>query len=384
VKRVVVLGSTGSIGTQVLEVAEAHPSRVRVVALAAGHNVGLLAQQVKQFRPLHVSVAREEDAQRLREMAGETEVHAGAAGLLAVATTPADLVIGGLVGSAGLEPVLAALRAGTDLALANKEVLVMAGPLVLREAERSGARVLPLDSEHVAIHQALAGHRRAGVRKLWLTASGGPFRGWAPERIRKATPEQALNHPNWSMGPKISVDSATLMNKGFEVIEARWLFDLQPERIEVLIHPESVVHSLVEFRDGGWLAQLSVPDMRIPIAYILGMPDRLELPSVRPLDLAEYGAFHFEAPDPARFPALRLAADAARAGGTAPAVLNAADEVAVRAFLERRIPFPAIVETAAEVLEAEPVRPATDLAEIRAADHDARARALRCIEERYA
>jgi len=384
VRRLSLLGSTGSIGRQTLEVAAAHPERIAIAGLAAGGNLELLIQQTKQFQPALVSVTRRDDAARVREAVSNlgVEVVSGPEGLRAVAEAEADLVIGALVGSVGLEPVLAALEQGRDVALANKEVLVIAGPLVLQEARAHGARLLPLDSEHVAIHQCLAGHPPEGVRKIWLTASGGPFRTWSPDQIRDASPEQALAHPNWQMGPKVTVDSATLMNKGFEVIEARWLFDCEADRIGVLIHPESIVHSLVEYVDGSWLAQLSVPDMRIPIAYVLGMDDRLAIPGLRPLDLVEAGALHFDAPDLERFPALRLALEAARSGGTAPAVLNAANEVAVEAFLAGRIAFTTIAETVERVLEGEPVRPGLDLGEIRDADRGARERAQRAIEER--
>ena len=383
-RRLSLLGSTGSIGRQTLEVAAAHPERIAIAGLAAGGNLELLIQQTKQFQPALVSVTRRDDAARVREAVSNlgVEVVSGPEGLRAVAEAEADLVIGALVGSVGLEPVLAALERGRDVALANKEVLVIAGPLVLQEARAHGARLLPLDSEHVAIHQCLAGHPPEGVRKIWLTASGGPFRTWTPDQIRDASPDQALAHPNWQMGPKVTVDSATLMNKGFEVIEARWLFDCEADRIGVLIHPESIVHSLVEYVDGSWLAQLSVPDMRIPIAYVLGMDDRLAIPGLRPLDLVEAGALHFDAPDLERFPALRLALEAARSGGTAPAVLNAANEVAVEAFLAGRIAFTTIAETVERVLEGEPVRPGLDLGEIRDADRGARERAQRAIEER--
>ncbi len=383
-KRLCVLGSTGSIGTQTLDVAARFPDELRVAALAAGRSVDLLVQQCKQFRPELVSVARAEDAAAVRDAVGDPKLRVvcGREGLLEAATHDADLLIGALVGSVGLEPVVAALRLGRDVALANKEVLVTGGPLVLEEARRSGARLLPLDSEHVAIAQCLAGHGLAGVRKIWLTASGGPFRKASAEALAAATPEQALAHPNWDMGAKITIDSATLMNKGFEVIEARWLFDLPVERIGVLVHPESIIHSLVEFVDGNWLAQLGIPDMRIPIAYTLGMPDRFPLPDLAPLDLVALGALHFEPPDPKRFPALRIAFEALAAGGTAPAVLNAANEVAVAAFLAREIPFTAIAETAEEVLEELPVLPGLSLAEIRDVDERARARARSRIEER--
>jgi 1-deoxy-D-xylulose-5-phosphate reductoisomerase len=384
VKRVVILGSTGSIGTQTLDVVERFRDRLEVAGLAAGGNVDLLLEQVKQFRPAVVSVARPEDAERLRDAVGDPAIRvvSGPEGLLEAARESADLLIGALVGRVGLEPVLAALACGTDVALANKEVLVTAGALVLTEASRSGARIVPLDSEHVAIHQCLAGHPSEAVKRVVLTASGGPFRRMPREQMHSATREQALAHPNWQMGSKITIDCATLMNKGFEVIEAHWLFGLEPEQIDVVIHPESVVHSFVEYRDGSWLAQLGIPDMRIPIAYTLGMPERLPLPDLAPLDLVAAGALHFEAPDPERFPALRLAREALRAGGTAPAMLNAANEVAVQGFLDGEIPFTAIAETAEEVLEHERRLPGLGLDEIREADRRARERARRWIEER--
>ncbi|MFI5315133.1 MAG: 1-deoxy-D-xylulose-5-phosphate reductoisomerase [Myxococcota bacterium] len=383
-KRLALLGSTGSIGTQTLDVVSRFPERLRVSALSAGRSVDLLVQQCKQFRPELVSVARAEDAERVREAVGDPKLRvvSGPEGLLEVATHDADLVVGALVGSAGLAPVVAALRLGRDVALANKEVLVTGGPLVLEEARRSGAKLLPLDSEHVAIAQCLAGHPRSAVKKIWLTASGGPFRRADRAALAAAGPEQALRHPNWEMGAKITIDSATLMNKGFEVIEARWLFDLPVERIGVLVHPESIIHSFVEYCDGSWLAQLGIPDMRIPIAYTLGMPERLPLPDLPALDLLALGALHFEAPDPERFPALRIAFQALAAGGTAPAALNAANEIAVAAFLAREIPFTAIAETAEEVLGAVPVLPGLSLAEICDVDERARGHARRRIEER--
>jgi 1-deoxy-D-xylulose-5-phosphate reductoisomerase len=384
VKRVALLGSTGSIGTQSLDVIARFPDRLQVVALAAGRSVELLIQQCKQFRPELVSVARAEDVALVREALAPPapRVVSGAQGLLEVATCGAELVIGALVGSAGLEPVVAALRAGSDVALANKEVLVTGGPLVLEVARASGAKLLPIDSEHVAIAQCLAGQRGAAVRKIWLTASGGPFRRATPEQLARATPEQALAHPNWEMGAKITIDSATLMNKGFEVIEARWLFDLPPERIGVLVHPESIVHSLVEFADGSWLAQLGVPDMRIPISYTLGMPERLPLDDVASLDLVALGALRFETPDTARFPALRLAFEALAAGGTAPAALNGANEVGVAAFLAGELPFTGIAAVAEEVLGRIAVLPGRTLEEIRDVDEQGRRLARRWIEER--
>jgi 1-deoxy-D-xylulose-5-phosphate reductoisomerase len=384
VKRIALLGSTGSIGTQTLDVIARFPERLGVVALAAGRSVELLIQQCKQFRPELVSVARAEDVGVVREALGDQapKIVSGAAGLGEVATHDADLVIGALVGSAGLEPVVAALGRGTDVALANKEVLVTGGPLVLEAARKSGAKLLPLDSEHVAIAQCLAGQRGAGVRKIWLTASGGPFRCASAEALATATPAQALAHPNWEMGAKITIDSATLMNKGFEVIEARWLFDLEPARIGVLVHPESIIHSLVEYDDGSWLAQLGVPDMRIPISYTLGMPERLPIADVAMLDLVAQGALHFEAPDLGRFPALRLAFEALAAGGTAPAALNGANEVAVAAFLAGELAFTGIAAAAEEVMTSLPVLPGRSLEEIRDVDEQARRLARRWIEER--
>ncbi len=379
-KRIAILGSTGSIGTQTLEIVDRFPDRLEVAALAAGRNVELLIQQAKQFRPERVSVQREENLARVRDALSGTDVQIGT-DACEVARADADLVVGAFVGSAGLRPVLEALRHGTDVALANKEVLVMAGELVLAEARLHGARIRPLDSEHVAIHQCLAGQSQRAVKRVCLTASGGPFRQASPDELAAATPDDALAHPNWDMGSKITIDSATLMNKGFEVIEARWLFDLEPDRIDVVIHPESIVHSMVEFVDGTWLAQLGVPDMRGPIAYALAMPERLPLPDLAPLDLAALGALHFEAPDHARFPALGLARDALAAGGAAPAVLNAANEIAVEAFLTRRIRFTAIAKLAEKVLRKQGGRPAPDLEAILEADRRARADASRLVEE---
>ena len=355
-RRLAVLGSTGSVGEQALGVAAAFPERFSVTALAAGRLVAKLADQVRRFRPALVSVA---DAEAARELAFALGADApriawGEAGLEAVATHSADLVVAALVGALGLAPTLAAIRAGRDVALANKEVLVMAGALVLREARARGVRILPVDSEHSAIFQALAGQRAEDLARIVLTASGGPFRSWPADRIAAASVEQALAHPNWVMGPKITIDSATLMNKGLEVIEARWLFDVGPERVEVIVHPQSVVHSLVEMRDGSWLAQLGVPDMRVPIAVALAHPERLPLLAggVERLDLAKVARLDFEAPDPVRFPCLGLAYAALASDELAPAVLNAANEEAVAAFLAGRIPFPAIADTNAAVLGA--------------------------------
>jgi len=379
-RRIAILGSTGSIGEQTLDVVGRFPGRYRVVALAAGRNLDKLARQVQRFRPELVAVADTDGARELasRLPPGGPRIACGAEGLLEVATHSADLVVSALVGAVGLEPTLAAIRAGCDVALANKEVLVMAGALVLREVRTHGVQLLPVDSEHSAIFQALAGQRPEDVARLVLTASGGPFRTWSEREIAAASVEQALRHPNWDMGPKITIDSATLMNKGLEVIEARWLFDVPPERVDVLVHPQSIVHSLVEFVDGSVLAQLGLPDMRVPIAVALAHPARLPLELDR-LDLAAIGELHFEVPDRKRFPCLDLAYQALAASEAAPAVLNAANEVSVAAFLAGRIRFPAIAATNAAVLEAHAAQRGRaalrDLADAREADGWARAQA---------
>jgi len=353
VKRISLLGSTGSIGVQTLAVVEDFPEHFEVVALAAGRNIPKLAEQVRRFRPARVSVADEAGAAELRNRiaAADVEIDVGEKGLEAVATQPADLVVAGLVGAVGLCPTLAAIRAGRDIALANKEVMVMAGALVLREIRRQGVQLLPVDSEHSAIFQALEGQRPEDVERLVLTASGGPLRTWDAARLARATVAEALAHPNWNMGPKITIDSATLMNKVLEVIEARWLFDVPPERIEVVVHPQSIVHSLVEFIDGSVLAQLGPPDMRIPIALALTYPERLPLQGRR-LDLAAVGSLDFEAPDLKRFPALQLGHAALRGSELAPAVLNAVNEITVDAFLRGMIRFTDIASTNAAVLDS--------------------------------
>jgi len=379
--RLVVLGSTGSIGKQTLAIAGDFPDRYRVVGLAAGRNVAKLAEQVRRFRPEVVSVAGEGEATELRRLLGgdaPSRVETGADGLEAVAVHPADFVMAGLVGALGLRPTLAAIRAGRRIGLANKEVMVTAGALVNREVAAHGAALLPVDSEHSAIFQCLAGQRREDVARLVLTASGGPFRTWNEARIARATLKEALDHPNWDMGPKITIDSATLMNKGLEVIEARWLFDLPPEEVGVVVHPQSIVHSLVEFVDGSVLAQLGLPDMRVPIAVALAHPERLPLGGPR-LDLATLARLDFEAPDTKRFPCLDLAYAALRMDEAAPAVLNAANEVSVAAFLAGEIAFPAIAATNATVLDRHASRnrdePLRDLADVAEADRWSRAQA---------
>jgi 1-deoxy-D-xylulose-5-phosphate reductoisomerase len=376
VKRIAVLGSTGSIGEQTLAVVAASPERFRVVALAGGQNIAKLMDQVERFEPELVSVADEAGAEALRQQLSDPiPIEVGAKGLEAVATHPADLVVAALVGAVGLEPTLAAIEAGRDIALANKEVMVMAGALVRRAARARGVTLLPVDSEHSAIFQALSGQRPEDVVRIILTCSGGPFRTWSRDRIARASVEEALNHPNWDMGAKITIDSATLMNKGLEVIEARWLFDLPPERIDVVVHPQSIVHSLVEFVDSSVLAQLGLPDMRVPIAVAIAHPERVELEIPR-LDLAQIGRLDFEAPDGERFRCLPLAYLALRGGEEAPAVLNAANEVSVAAFLAGQIDFQSIAATNEAVLYAHLERRegavVNHIDEVRAADRWAR------------
>ena len=367
-RRVAILGSTGSIGVSALAVADAHPDRVEVVGLAAGANTSRLAAQVERHRPRVIAVGTDDGLAAVRAAlpasvrAGVEHSASGADGLHAVATHPAvDLVLCATTGTVALDAVLAAIEARKTIALANKEVLVAAGSLVMAAARRRGVAVLPVDSEHNAIHQCLHGRSAAEVRRLLLTASGGPFRGWTAERLEGARPADALAHPTWRMGRKITVDSATLMNKGLEVIEARWLFDTGPDRIDVVVHPQSVVHSLVELCDGSVIAQLGVTDMRLPIQYAFSYPDRWDgrLP---PLDLAACGRLDFSPPDLDRFPCLGLAYRALRGGPALPAVLDAANEAAVEAFLAGRIAFTAIPSVVAGALDdAEEAPPAAPL-----------------------
>jgi 1-deoxy-D-xylulose-5-phosphate reductoisomerase len=381
-KRLALLGSTGSLGTQALKVVEEHPDAFEVVVLAANRNVTRMAEQVERYRPAFVAMSEVEAASALgdRLRGSGVRVAAGPASLIQAATHPGvDLLLSGVAGSAGLEATVAALEAGVDVAFADKEVLVLGGQLVLQAAQRSGARVLPVDSEMSAIFQCLRCCTRAeDVRCLFLTASGGPFRTRSPASLRDVTPSQALAHPNWTMGPKITVDSATLMNKGFEVIEASWLFGLGLERVRVVVHPQSIVHSYVEFVDGSLLAQMGAPDMRVPIQYALTYPDRLPASGER-LDLVRVGALTFEEPDAERFPALGLAYGAARTGGTMPAVLSGADGAAVEAFLHGDIRFDQIATLVGAVMERH--EPATDpsLADVLAASRWAADEARRLV-----
>lgn len=351
-QRVVVLGSTGSIGRQTLEVIRLFPERFEVQALTCGSNVDLLVKQAREFAPEVVAVGNAEKAADCRERLAGTGITVleGEQGLCEAARGPADVVMAAVVGFAGLKPVLAAIEAGVRIALANKETLVVAGRLVNDALEASGSVLIPVDSEHSAIFQCLAGETRASVEHVVLTASGGPFRTRSADTFEHITREEALNHPNWDMGAKITIDSATLMNKGLEVIEARWLFDLSPDEIRVLVHPQSIVHSMVAFSDGSIKAELGVPDMKVPIQYALSYPDRWPAPHER-LDWSEVASLDFEAPDTDRFPCLRLAFDALRVGGTAPAVLNAANEVAVRLFLNEEIAFTDIPNIIGQCME---------------------------------
>jgi 1-deoxy-D-xylulose-5-phosphate reductoisomerase len=373
-KHVAILGSTGSIGTSALAVVDAHPDRLRVVGLAAGANAEALAAQVARYRPKVVALA--EGGPGALAAAGValagTELHSGPDGLLAVATHPdVEVVLCASSGTAALEAVLAAIDAGKTIALANKEVLVMAGEVVMEAARRRGVSVLPVDSEHNAIHQCLHGRSAAEVRRLVLTASGGPFRAWSAGALQGATAADALRHPTWQMGRKITIDSATLMNKGLEVIEAHWLFGVTRDQIDVVVHPQSVVHSLVELRDGSMMAQLGVTDMRLPIQYAFSYPERWGAAASR-LDLASCGPLEFHVPDLERFPCLGLAYQALEAGGTMPVVLNAANEVAVEAFLQERIGFTAISHVIAGTMDAHTAAPAATLPTVRAVDRWAR------------
>jgi 1-deoxy-D-xylulose-5-phosphate reductoisomerase len=343
-KKISILGSTGSIGQSTLSVVAQFPDHFRISALSAGNNVALLEEQVRQFKPSLVAVAGEKAAGDLKTRCKDLKVHifSGVEGMVRVATADdADIIVSAIVGTAGLVPTMAAIRAGKHVALANKEVLVTAGELVMAESRSRGISIFPVDSEHSAIFQCLQAGANKDIRTLILTASGGPFRAFSKKDLMQVTLPQALKHPNWSMGRKITIDSATLMNKGLEVIEARWLFDIPQSKIKVLVHPQSIIHSMVEYRDGAVVAQLGMPDMKGPIAYALSYPERLA--DVSPaLDLASIGTLTFEEPDLERFPCLGYAFDALKAGGTMPAVLSAANEVAVKYFLAEKIGYGAI------------------------------------------
>ncbi len=355
-RRLSILGSTGSIGTQALEVVTSLPGEFQVVALAARRSAALLAEQARRFRVAAVAIAEKQAAEELQQrLAGASiEVLAGREGVLAVAgRDDVDLCLNSLVGGVGMAPTIAALKAGVDVALSNKESLVMAGEQITELVRQKGVHLYPVNSEHSAVWQCLAGESRNQVRRLVLTGSGGPFRTWPREKFAEVTKTQALQHPNWNMGPKITIDSATMMNKGLEVIEARWLFDLEPDQVDILIHPQSIIHSMVEFVDGSVKAQLGVPDMKIPIQYALTYPDHKSSSWPR-LDLAQGASLTFEPPDLEKFPCITLAYEALRRGGSAPAVLNMANDLAVQAFLEDRIPFTEIPVTLEKALADHP------------------------------
>jgi 1-deoxy-D-xylulose-5-phosphate reductoisomerase len=383
-KKISILGSTGSIGKNVLKVVASFPERFVVVGLTAGWNIDLLREQIELFSPLMVSVAEEGAAEKLKSLlpaSSQTEIVWGHEGNEQVASLQdADMVVSAIVGAAGLLPTLAAIRSGKDIALANKETLVMAGRLIMDEVKKQQVHLLPIDSEHSAIAQALEAGRKEDVARIILTASGGPFLDLDKDDLWQVAPDQALHHPNWDMGRKISIDSATLMNKGLEVIEAHWLFDVPLENIEVLVHPQSIVHSLVEFIDGSVVAQLGIPDMRVPISYALSYPERVPTGLSR-LDLAKCSNLSFLEPDTQRFPALQTAFEACRIGGCMPAVLNAANEVAVAAYLDGKLKFPQISKVVTETMDRVDYKEDADIETILKADGKARIESAAIIEE---
>ncbi len=382
-KKISILGSTGSIGQSTLSVVEKFPDRFKVVALAAGNNVDVLEKQVRQFRPAMASVVSSLAAEELKERCAGVNVRifSGVEGMIQVAAAEeAQITVSAIVGTAGLVPTLAAIRAGKTIALANKEVLVTAGELIMAECKSRGVKLLPVDSEHSAIFQCLHAGSNKDLRKLILTASGGPFRSFSKKDLAKATLAQALKHPNWSMGRKITIDSATLMNKGLEVIEARWLFDMKPERIKVLVHPQSIIHSMVEYADGAVVAQLGMPDMKGPIAYALSYPERLDKVSPA-LDLARVGTLTFEEPDLERFPCLAYAFQALEAGGSMPAALSAANEVAVKYFLDGKIGYTDIARVIRATMDAHTPSPVRMIEDALKADLWARQEAEKIIAD---
>ena len=383
-KRLSILGSTGSIGVNTLHIVNQFPERFKVISLSAGLNTQLLKQQIIQFRPKVVSVLNKELSETLRRELpnASVEIVHGIEGLIQVATHPeVDQVISAIVGAVGLIPTLSAIKTGKSLALANKEPLVMAGKIVMEEARRNHVQILPVDSEHSAIFQALLGHRKEDVHRLILTASGGPFLNLPLARLHEVTVKDALNHPHWEMGKKITIDSASLMNKGLEVIEAHWLFNIPVEKIVVLIHPQSVIHSMVEYIDGSIVTQMGITDMKIPIAYALSFPERLHL-NLPPLDLSKREALTFSLPDPGKFPCLKLAYQSIEIGETMPAILNAANEVAVGAFLEGSLKFTEIPLVLKRVMEEHEVKPIHTIEDILKADHWARERSKAILEGR--
>ncbi len=389
IQQVTILGATGTIGMQTLDVISQHPQRFSVFALSANNNVAGLLALCKQYQPKFAVLLQQEAASnlslQLKALGSKTTVLHGEQALSEIAAhSEVDIVMAAIVGAAGLHPAMAAAKAGKRILLANKETLVMAGNLFMQAVQDGGATLLPIDSEHNAIFQAMPQHKvsdlsRMGVKKILLTASGGPFRNATLEKLQAVTRAEALNHPNWVMGPKITIDSATLMNKGLEVIEAHWLFNAAPEQIEVVVHPQSVIHSMVEYVDGSILAQLGNPDMRTPIAYGLGYPDRLSS-GVASLDLLLTARLDFSAPDTVRFPCLQYAFDALQAGGTAPAILNASNEVAVEAFLAEKITFMAIANTIEKVLASSNFAAVESIEQLVAVDAQARLASAKIIQ----
>lgn len=373
-KRIAILGSTGSIGVNTLDVVGRDPERFEVVGLTAGNNIDLLEDQIRRFHPKAVAVYNEAQAERLKKRIGDIgiEIHSGQEGLIEISILPeVQLVISAIVGAAGLIPTISAIKGGKDVALANKETLVMAGEIVMRLVEEKGVNIIPVDSEHSAIFQSLRGEKKGDIKRLILTASGGPFHDMTISMLEKVSPKDALKHPNWNMGKKITIDSATLMNKGLEVIEARWIFGVDACYIDVLIHHQSIVHSLVEFIDGSIIAQLGIPDMRIPISYALNYPNRVET-SLPSLDLSKIGKLTFEKPDIEKFPSLKYAFHALDEGETMPAVLNAANEVAVQAFLKEEIAFTDIPNVILKTMDEHRSRPVNTLEDVLEADRWAR------------
>lgn len=372
-KKISLLGSTGSIGTNVLDVIERNPEKFQILGMSAGSNVDLFAKQIRKFKPRVVALFDTKKIPTLKERIADLDIEilSGEEGTIAVATLPeADVVVSGVMGSAGLLPAIHALKSGKNLALANKETLVIAGELVLREAKKTNSQIIPIDSEHSAIFQVLNGEKKERIKKIILTASGGPFRTFSSGQMETVTVKDALKHPNWDMGAKITIDSSTMMNKGLEYIEAKWLFGVNTP-VEIIVHAQSIIHSMIEFVDTSILAQLGIPDMRVPIAYALTYPDRFEcdLPS---LDLTTMGNLTFEAPDFERFPCLRLAIDAMEIGKTMPAVLNAANEIAVQAFLEELISYKDIAELIRMVMQNHNPSPLKELQDVLIADRWAR------------
>jgi len=384
-RKLAILGSTGSIGVNALKVIEAYPEEYEVIALAAGRNISLLLEQIESFKPKAVAVLEASRAQEMKAQlprAAETQIFFGPEGFMHVAALDAvDTVISAMTGAAGLLPTYSAIKAGKNIALANKETMVMAGALVMAEARRRSVSVLPIDSEHSAILQSLQGHPKENLRRVILTASGGPFRNLSLEEMRGITAARALNHPNWNMGPKVSIDSATLMNKGLEVIEAKWLFDLEMEQIHILIHSQSIVHSMVEYTDGSVICQMGIPDMLIPISYALSYPQHMrnQLP---PLELEQVGTLSFEKPDLKRFRCLALALEASRIGGSMPCVLNGANEVAVDSFLHGGIGFLDIPDMIERTMETHQVHAVDDLEAVMRADSWARKTARDLVREK--